>query len=376
MKKTETKVVAVVMGTRPEVIKLAPVIHLMKADRSLLEPRVIVTAQHREMMDQMLEVFHIRPDHDLNVMKKDQTLHDVVADILKRIREVFNEISPSLVLVQGDTTTTFASALAAFYDKIPVGHVEAGLRTYDHYYPFPEEMNRRLVSDLAQFHFAPTPRAAEALKKEGIPEKNIFITGNTVIDALKWIQSQKPPLFPAPLMDKDKKEIVLVTAHRRENLDGGLENICRAVRQLLEKRKETSVVFPIHLNPRVQQVVRKYLSNTERVFLCEPLEYRSFVELMRKSKLILTDSGGIQEEAPSLGTPVVVLRNETERTEALDSHLISLAGLDTEKIVQESLRFLNQKRIRQKNGKNPYGDGKASERIVAIIERLARKGIL
>ena len=370
---TNKKVVAVVMGTRPEAIKLSPVFQALRKRTDIFKVSLIVTAQHREMIDQVLPIFNIRPDFDLNIMKKEQTLHETTANILTKIRGVFREISPSIVLVQGDTTTTFASALAAFYDKIPVGHIEAGLRTYARYYPFPEEMNRRLVSALATFHFAPTRRAAEALRREGIDNQNIFVTGNTVIDALHQIGAvndrESQPSF---LNGKDR--IVLVTAHRRENLDGGLEVICQSVKALLKIDHDAVVVFPLHLNPKVQQVVRKNLGNHERVFLCEPIDYRSFISVMRRAQLILTDSGGIQEEAPSMGVPVVVLRNETERVEAIESGLVEIAGLNLKKIVEKSLQFLKKPRENAMNNSSPYGDGTASSKIVSILLKLIRTG--
>ncbi len=372
---TNRKVVAVVIGTRPEAIKLSPVIQALRERADVFKVKLIVTAQHREMIDQVLPIFNIKPDFDLNVMKRDQNLHGLTASILTKIKEVFGVISPSIVLVQGDTTTTFASALAAFYDKIPVGHVEAGLRTHVRYYPFPEEMNRKLVSALATFHFAPTERAADALRKEGIDGRDIFVTGNTVVDALHQvvISNNKESRFPF-LDGKDK--IVLVTAHRRENLNGGLKLICQSIKDLLKIEQDAVVVFPLHLNPKVQQVVRKNLSNHKRVFLCEPLDYRSFISVMRRVQLILTDSGGIQEEAPSIGVPVVVLRNETERVEAIESGLVAIAGLDPKEIVEKSLQFLKKPPENVMNNSNPYGDGKASRRIVSILLKLANTGKL
>lgn len=370
---TNKKAVAIVIGTRPEAIKLSPVIQALRERTDVFKVSLVVTAQHREMTDQVLPVFNIRPDFDLNIMKKNQTLHEITANVLTKIREVFRKISPSIVLVQGDTTTTFASALAAFYDKIPVGHVEAGLRTYARYYPFPEEMNRKLVSALGTFHFAPTERAAGALRKEGVDSQNIFVTGNTVIDALLQIGAADNKEFQFPFLN-GKDKIVLVTAHRRENLDGGLELICQSVRALLKADRDVVVVFPVHLNPKVQRVVRESLGNHERVFLREPLDYRSFIGVMRRAQLILTDSGGIQEEAPSMGVPVVVLRNETERVEAIESGLVEIAGLDPKKIVEKSLQFLKRPRKDVTNKINPYGDGKASRRIVSILLKLISAG--
>lgn len=370
---TNKKAVAIVIGTRPEAIKLSPVIQALRERTDVFKVSLVVTAQHREMTDQVLPVFNIRPDFDLNIMKKNQTLHEITANVLTKIREVFRKISPSIVLVQGDTTTTFASALAAFYDKIPVGHVEAGLRTYARYYPFPEEMNRKLVSALGTFHFAPTERAAGALRREGVDSQNIFVTGNTVIDALLQIGAADNKEFQFPFLN-GKDKIVLVTAHRRENLDGGLELICQSVRALLKADRDAVVVFPVHLNPKVQRVVRESLGNHERVFLREPLDYRSFIGVMRRAQLILTDSGGIQEEAPSMGVPVVVLRNETERVEAIESGLVEIAGLDPKKIVEKSLQFLKRPRKDVTNKINPYGDGKASRRIVSILLKLISAG--
>ncbi len=370
---TNKKVIAIVMGTRPEAIKLSPVIQALRKRTDVFKVSLIVTAQHREMIDQVLPIFNIKPDFDLNIMKKDQTLHEITLNILTKIRGVFRVISPSIVLVQGDTTTTFASALAAFYDKIPVGHIEAGLRTYARYYPFPEEMNRKLVSALGTFHFAPTERAAEALRREGIDSQNIFVTGNTVIDALHQVGiSDNKESQLSFLNGKDR--IILVTAHRRESLNGGLKLICQSVKTLLKAEQDAVVVFPLHLNPRVQQVARENLGNHERVFLCGPLDYRSFVSVMRRAELILTDSGGIQEEAPSMGVPVVVLRNETERVEAIESGLVAIAGLNPKKIVEKSLQFLKKPRKSVMNNNSPYGDGKASRRIVSILLKLIRTG--
>lgn len=365
------KVVAVIMGTRPEAIKLSPVVQILKERTDLFQPKVIVTAQHREMMDQVLSVFNIEPDYDLNIMRKNQTLHQITTGILSKIRRIFMEISPSVALVQGDTTTTFAAALAAFYDKVPVGHIEAGLRTYNRYYPFPEEMNRKLVSSLATFHFAPTQRAAEALQREGIDKRNIFTTGNTVVDALQQVARHGAGKFSVSFPPKNDK-IVLVTAHRRENLNEGLRRICQAVKILLKADKDVFIVFPMHLNPKVQEVVRKKLGCLKRVVLCEPLDYCSFIGLMRRSRLILTDSGGIQEEAPSMGVPVVVLRNETERLEAMESGLTAIAGLNPQKIVKESLRFLRQNARNGAGHKNPYGDGRSSQRIISILSQLIK----
>ncbi len=370
---TKPKTVAVILGTRPEAIKLAPVIEQLKKRSDTFDTKIIVTAQHRQMTDQVLDLFQIKPDYDLNIMTRNQSLYKVTSEILKRMKNVLPQIKPNIVLVQGDTTTTFAGSLAAFYEQIPIGHIEAGLRTTNRYYPFPEEINRRLVSVLSVFHFAPTQRAAMNLKKEGIPQKNIFVTGNTIVDSLHKALERgvKHPSLPFSI---DNQKIVLVTAHRRENFGDRLKIICHSIQRLVRADRDIQVVYPVHLNPSVQKVVLKRLSHHERIHLCKPWDYQTTVSMMSCAKLILTDSGGIQEEAPSFGVPVVVLREETERLEGLDSGLVAIAGLDPDRILKESLRFLNLPLPKREDIKNPYGDGKASKRIVDILFDLSQKG--
>lgn len=362
--------VVVVFGTRPEAIKMAPVIEALR-ERSDIRPVVCVTSQHREMLDQVLDVFGLQPDHDLDVMTHNQELPDLSAKILTTFDSVLVAERPELVLVQGDTTTTFVSSLAAFYRKIPVGHVEAGLRTENRYAPFPEEMNRCLTTRLASIHFAPTSRNREALLREGIADQDIVITGNTVIDALQWTVRRQGFTTSG---DHGRRRI-LVTTHRRENWGELLENICLALRDILDQRGDVEVVLPVHLNPRVRETVQRVLAGADRVALIEPLDYVSFVAQMAECHLVLTDSGGVQEEAPALGKPVLVLRNETERREAIDAGTAKLVGPNREAIVRETLRLLDDpdEYERMARAVNPYGDGQASVRIVgAIVDRFMR----
>jgi UDP-N-acetylglucosamine 2-epimerase (non-hydrolysing) len=375
-----------VFGTRPEAIKLSPVILRMKKDRRFL-PRVCVTAQHREMLDQVLGLFRIRPDHDLNIMSKGQDLFDITARGLSQLKKVLVKESPDMVVVQGDTTTTLAGSLAAFYMQIPVAHVEAGLRTEHKYKPFPEEINRRLTSHLADLHFAPTRGAAANLVNEGIPRKRISATGNTAVDALLMVKegiekgsgktgsrSKFKKLFP---FLRDDRRMILVTAHRRESFGEGFRNICGAIREIAQKRDDVQIVYPVHLNPNVKRPVNRMLRGMENVILIEPVGYEPFVYLMLRSYLILTDSGGIQEEAPSLGKPVLVMREVTERMESVEAGVSMLVGADRGAIVKSALRLLDDGRLygRMARRKNPYGDGRASERIVEKINGyLGRKG--
>ncbi len=371
--KTEYKKVLTVFGTRPEAIKMAPVVKALAAEQSL-EAKVCVTAQHREMMDQVLEIFEIKPDFDLNLMKKNQTLEGLTARVLERMSEVFDEWKPDIVLVQGDTTTVMATAMAAFYKGVEVGHVEAGLRTGNLYAPWPEEMNRRVAAVMTRFHFAPTERSKNALLKENYSEEDITVTGNTVIDALLQvvervridpINSEMKKKFD--FLNTDKK-LILVTGHRRESFDGGIEEMCDALRQLSEI-EGVEVLYPVHLNPNVKEPVNRLLGPCDNIHLIEPQDYLSFVWLMDQSYLIITDSGGVQEEAPSLGKPVLVTRETTERPEALDAGTVKLVGTNKEKIVSEATALLTDDEAYEKMRRpiNPYGDGKASERIVSVI---------
>lgn len=366
--------VLVVLGTRPEAIKMAPVIREL-ARHPRLSPRLCVTGQHREMLDQALGFFGLAPDDDLGIMRPGQDLADVAAGVLVRTRNVLRAHRPELVLVHGDTTTTFAAALAAFYERVPVGHVEAGLRTGDLNAPWPEEMNRRVATLLARLHFAPTPRARENLLREGVEPARISVTGNTVVDALlatlQALDEEPARLrevaqrLPAPTAGK---HLVLVTGHRRENFGAGIASICAALRRLVG-RGDVEVIYPVHLNPRVDEPVRRLLGGLEHVHLLAPVDYLAFVCLMRRATLILTDSGGVQEEAPSLGKPVLVLRETTERPEAVEAGVAILVGADEERIVAEAERLLDDPahygRIARRQ--NPYGDGRAAERIVRRI---------
>jgi UDP-N-acetylglucosamine 2-epimerase (non-hydrolysing) len=368
-----------IFGTRPEAIKLAPIIKALKDRPHQFNSLICVTAQHREMLDQVLHLFDIQPDHDLNIMKPRQDLFGVTSEVLLKLRDLLGEIKPDLILVQGDTTTTFAASLAAFYQKIRIGHIEAGLRTYEKYRPFPEEINRHLTSVVADYHFVPTRKAKGNLLKEGMLEQHIYITGNTVIDALLWVlKKQSPPENQRRMKDyfsktfgisTDHQRLILVTAHRRESFGKGFENICQALKEIVVRNADIQIVYPVHLNPNVQEPVHRIIGEMERVHLIGPLDYEPFVYLMSKASLILTDSGGIQEEAPSVGKPVLVMREVTERPEAVDAGTAKLVGTEVENIVSETERLLDHEEDckRMTSIKNPYGDGKASERIVSIL---------
>ncbi len=361
----------VVFGTRPEAIKMAPVIAGLRAQASRVRTRVAVTAQHREMLDQVLSLYGIVPDHDLDIMRPRQTLTQVTTRALERVGALLDERPPDLVLVQGDTTTTFAASLAAFYRRVPVGHVEAGLRTYDKFHPFPEEINRRLTSHIADWHYAPTKRARAALLAEGVEPERILVTGNTVIDAVLAVA--RKPLARSPLPDLGSRRLILVTAHRRENFGAPLESICAALRDLVDRYPDVEVIYPVHPNPQVRGPVRRLLGGRERIRLVPPMDYQPFVALMARSTLILTDSGGIQEEAPSLGKPVLVLRQVTERPEAAEAGTVEVVGTDRRRIVAAARRLLDDPRVYRRMARrvNPYGDGKAAARIVRHIVRLA-----
>ncbi|NLY18701.1 MAG: UDP-N-acetylglucosamine 2-epimerase (non-hydrolyzing) [Clostridiaceae bacterium] len=363
-------VVLSVFGTRPDAIKMAPLVKTIEKSDDFIS-KVCVTAQHRQMLDQVLKIFSINPDYDLDIMKDRQTLGRVTKTALEGLEDVLGKLKPDIVLVHGDTTTAFVASLAAFYAKIPVGHVEAGLRTYDKYFPFPEEMNRKLAGCIADLHFAPTVTNYNNLVKEGVNPESIYITGNTVIDALKVLVS-KDYNFENDLLnnfDFTLKRVIAVTAHRRENLGKPLENICLALKEIVQKYPDVEIIYPVHLNPPVQETVRKILGNVPKVHLLDPIQVRDMHNLMSRSYLVLTDSGGLQEEAPSLGIPVLVLRNETERPEAVKAGTVKVAGTDTQKIVKETELLLNDKAEyrRMAHSVNPYGDGHASERILQAI---------
>lgn len=362
--------VMTVFGTRPEAIKMAPLIHELKS-RDNIQSIVCVTAQHRQMLDQVLELFDIKPDYDLDIMKERQTLVGITARVLEGLDSVMKQEKPDIVLVHGDTSTTFAGSLAAFYNNAMVGHVEAGLRTYDKWSPFPEEMNRRLTGVLSDLHFSPTVRNRENLLREGFAAENIFITGNTVIDALNTTVKDsyvyKNNELPGIL--KSGRRIILMTAHRRENLGEPLRHITRAVRRIADEFSDVEVIYPVHLNPAVMEVAQKELGSHDKIHLIEPLEAGDMHNAMAKAYLIMTDSGGLQEEAPSLGKPVLVLRRETERPEAVEAGTVRLAGVDEEDIYNMAKLLLSDAEEYDKMAKavNPYGDSSASERIVDAI---------
>ena len=372
--------VLTVFGTRPEAIKLAPVIKELEKHPEF-ESRVCVTAQHREMLDQVLELFEIKPDWDLNLMRKGQSLFDITADGLRALEPVLKEEKPDVVLVHGDTTTTFVASLAAYYLKIKIGHVEAGLRTYDKYNPFPEEMNRRLADTLCDLYFAPTELAKQNLLREGVPVEKVFVTGNTVIDALFLILSLESQAGGQQLLQTiglktQDSRLILVTGHRRESFGAGFEHICKGLRKIAEHYDDVQIVYPVHLNPNVQEPVHRILSGIDNVHLIEPLEYSPFAFLMNKAYLILTDSGGIQEESPALGKPVLVMREKTERPEAIEAGTARLVGTDSERIFTETQRLLDNADEYHKMARaiNPFGDGKAAERIVQILLKRGLEG--
>ncbi|HAS6089095.1 UDP-N-acetylglucosamine 2-epimerase (non-hydrolyzing) [Vibrio vulnificus] len=366
------KKVLTVFGTRPEAIKMAPLVHALAADERF-EAKCCVTAQHREMLDQVLELFEITPDYDLNLMKAGQTLNEVTARILLELKPVLQEFKPDVVLVHGDTATTFAASLAAYYEQIAVGHVEAGLRTGNIYSPWPEEANRKLTGALTTYHFAPTETSKQNLLQENFAEENIFVTGNTVIDALLMVKEKieqdadlKATLASQfPYLDESKK-LILVTGHRRESFGGGFERICEALAQTAKEHPEVQILYPMHLNPNVREPVNRILGSVENVLLIEPQQYLPFIYLMDRAHIILTDSGGIQEEAPSLGKPVLVMRDTTERPEAVAAGTVKLVGTDVEKIVSNLNSLLTDSEAYQTMSfaHNPYGDGKACQRIL------------
>jgi len=371
--------IMLVIGTRPEAIKLAPVIKELEKYPREFEVVPVVTAQHRQMLDQVLELFNISSAYDLDIMENNQSLSGVTAKIIQNFDPIVKREEPDWILVEGDTTTSFISALIGFYYRIRIGHIEAGLRTYNKYHPFPEEINRRLTGVLTDFHFAPTQQAKNNLLSEGIREENIFVTGNTVIDALsmtleklKKDESRLQSLNSQfSFLNSKSAKLILVTAHRRENFGKPLQNICLALKEIIKYSDNLEIIYPVHLSPNVQGPVNGVLEDDKRIHLIAPLDYESFVWLMDKCYLILTDSGGIQEEAPSLGKPVLVLREVTERPEAVEAGTVKVVGLDKDKIIQETQKLLNDKVLYETMCKaaNPYGDGKASKRIVEILKR-------
>ena len=363
--------VMTVFGTRPEAIKMAPIVLELQKHPDTIVPVVAVTAQHREMLDQVLNLFHIKPDHDLNIMAAGQTLFDITTRAMMGLDKVLTEEKPDIVLVHGDTTTTFAGALAAYYHQTAVGHVEAGLRTHNKYSPFPEEMNRRLTGCIADLNFAPTSTSEANLLAENVPPESIFVTGNTVIDALHHTVRDDFDFQEESLKDFDfqNKRIILVTTHRRENLGEPMRHVYKALKQLTEEFDDVEVVFPVHKNPKVREVVNEELGGLAKVHLIDPLDYEPFANLMHRAHLILTDSGGVQEEAPALGKPVLVLRDTTERPEAVDAGTVKLIGTDRERVYEEAKKLLTDKAeySRMAESVNPYGDGKAAARIIQAI---------
>ncbi|MBP7507580.1 MAG: UDP-N-acetylglucosamine 2-epimerase (non-hydrolyzing) [Prolixibacteraceae bacterium] len=362
------KKILAIFGTRPEAIKMAPVIKELEKHKARFQAIICVTGQHRHMLDQVLNLFKIKPNIDLNLMQENQTLQALTSSALTVLTQTIQKIKPDLILVQGDTTTAMVAALAGFYQKIPVGHVEAGLRTHDIYNPFPEEVNRCIISSIASFNFAPTKRAYQTLLGQGIKKERVVLTGNTVVDALKMIfKAGKAKEFDLGI--KKGHKIILVTAHRRENFGRPLEQICDALSMIVRRNSDVVVVYPVHLNPNVKKVVFKRLAGQERIYLIAPIEYHQLGNLIRKAYLVLTDSGGIQEEAPAFGKPVLVMREETERPEGIEAGVAKLVGTNTAKIVKEVERLLRVKSAYNKMSKSvsPYGDGKAAQRIAQYL---------
>lgn len=379
----QAKKVMLVFGTRPEAIKMAPLVHRLKEQPENFDVQVCVTAQHRQMLDQVLKVFEIIPDIDLDVMRPGQDLFDVTANVLQGMKGVFAKNRPDAVLVHGDTTTTLATAMAGFYAGVPVGHVEAGLRTHNIYAPFPEEFNRQVTSKIARWHFAPTALSRSNLMAESVDEQCITVTGNTVIDALHWVlnriendetrqSSLTAQLNQALAFNWKSDRFVLITGHRRENFGDGFLQICKALSELAHQFEEVQFVYPVHLNPNVQAPVRSILADLANVHLIEPLDYEPFVYLLKHSHIVLTDSGGIQEEAPSLGKPVLVMRDVTERPEAVDAGTVELVGADKDRIVAGVARLLGDEShyLKMSRAHNPYGDGKSCDRIIGVLQNI------
>lgn len=384
------KNIMLVFGTRPEAIKMAPLVKEFQRHNDLFETTVCVTGQHRQMLDQVLQLFEIQPDYDLNIMKPGQDLYDLTSRILLKMKDVFNKIIPDVVLVHGDTTTSTTTALAAFYNRIPVGHVEAGLRTYNIYSPFPEELNRQITSRISTYHFAPTKLNRHNLLKERVEKDKIWITGNTVIDAIHYVSAKlssdsklrqsvvsylEKMGLPQNLQESwesGQRRFILITGHRRENFGDGFLNICDAIRSLAEKFNDVDFVYPVHLNPNVQKPVNRILSNINNIYLLKPLDYLPFVYLMKNTYFVLTDSGGIQEEAPGLGKPVLVMRDTTERPEALEAGTVKLVGTDKDMIIDHVTALLAHGKLYEtmSTSGNPYGDGHSSQRIVSILKKV------
>ena len=370
------KKILFIFGTRPEAIKMAPLVKAFEADPSNFLISTCITAQHRQMLDPVLKLFDIKADFDLDIMQPNQTLCDMTVAIFLKLKMVLKQCKPDLVLVHGDTTTTFTASLSAFYNRIPVGHVEAGLRTYNMSSPYPEEFNRQLTSKIANYHFAPTISSQQNLLQENIPAKQIVVTGNTVIDALQWVLArikadpQRRQQMANILNIDERKRFILVTGHRRENFGNGFENICFALKQIAEQQPEVDIIYPMHFNPNVREPVQRLLKGISNIHLIEPLDYEPFVYLMSRAYLVLTDSGGIQEEAPSLGKPVLVMRDTTERPEAVEAGTVKLVGTKCETIVTEVLDLLNKDKLyaRMSKAHNPYGDGNACARIVNALK--------
>ena len=361
------KKIMTIFGTRPEAIKMAPLVKALEKDAEL-EPVVVVTAQHREMLDSVLNTFDITPCHDLNIMKSGQTLSDITSKSMVLLEEVIKKESPDMVLVHGDTVTTFSGSLAAFYNQLPIGHVEAGLRSYDKYSPFPEEMNRQMVGVMADLHFAPTFNAAKNLLDEGKSSNNVVITGNTAIDAMNYTINEN---YTSQIIDKHRnKKFILLTAHRRENIGQPMINVFKAVRKLIDQYEDLALVYPVHMNPRVRELAEAYLGHHDRIELIEPLDVIDFHNFAKHAYLIMTDSGGIQEEAPSLHKPVLVLRDSTERPEGVEAGTLRVIGINEDSVYEETKRLLDDKQLykHMSEANNPYGDGNASNRIVNHIK--------
>lgn len=367
--------VLIVFGTRPEAIKMAPLVRVLD-EHPAFDAVTCVTAQHREMLDQVLDWFRISPDYDLDLMQPNQTLAGLTARALQGITDVIEQVQPDVVLSQGDTTTAMTAALAAFYQRVPVGHVEAGLRTGDIYNPFPEEVNRHLIGVMANYHFAPTPTARDALLAENIDPANVFVTGNTVLDALQWTVAQPHTLDLGVPLDAPGERLILVTAHRRESFGAEFEAICHALRAIAERNPSVRLVYPVHLNPNVQEPVHRILGGAERVHLIEPLAYPDFAHLMNRAHLVITDSGGLQEEAPALGKPVLVMRRTTERPEAVEAGVAKLVGTDTDVIVREAERLLHDEDAydAMATAVSPFGDGHAAEYIADVLVKSLAEG--
>ena len=360
--------VMTVFGTRPEAIKMAPLVLELQKQSQRFEAITTVSAQHREMLDQVLDIFHIKPDYDLNIMHARQTLTDITSNVLINLDKILKEAKPDIVLVHGDTTTTFAASVAAFYNQIPIGHVEAGLRTWEKYSPYPEEMNRQMTDAMTDLYFAPTTQSKANLLKENHKEDNIYITGNTAIDALKQTVDKG---YHHDILDKvsPDNKLILLTMHRRENQGGPMRRVFKVIREVVESREDVEVIYPVHLSPAVQEAAKEILGNTERIHLISPLDVVDFHNLAARSYFIMTDSGGVQEEAPSLGKPVLVLRDTTERPEGVEAGTLKIVGTESEKVKQEMEELLDNaaEYQRMSQAKNPYGDGKASERILDAI---------